>query len=298
MSVERLILGSAQLGLPYGIAGEGRLLDTRQVERILERAVEFGIQALDCAPSYGCAESRVGEFLRGRGGERPFELHTKLAVLPRGAASTDLHEHVESALSGSLERLGVDSVELYLVHEAGDLRVHGAALIDALLEQVRGGRVQALGVSVYGPQDLQLALEHPELQVVQGPVNLLDQRLLRDPRWAELRANGVSLHARSAFLQGLFALDPDSPRLPGREARRALARLGTLLADWDLTPLEAALPFVLDAGVERVLIGVDGVDQLGASVTAAKRSLPAGLGDALLEAFSEVSPSVIDPRTW
>jgi len=174
-------------------------------------------------------------------------------------------------------------------------RLHGAR------QQRRGpaGRIARAGVSVYGPDDVVRLLGYPELGAVQLPLSMLDLRML--PLLPRLRAAGILTFARSAFLQGLYALAPDA--LPPRVAhiRPWLGQLIEVTASAGTTPLAAALPFMADVeGLSSVVIGVDTVAQLDANVADFARPLPGGaaLAAAVRTRFAAVPVDVVDPSRW
>ncbi len=290
--IGRLSLGTAQLGAPYGVANDGNSLSSSMAEQILETAADLGISALDTAPTYGPAERRIGEFIQRRQVGASFEVCTKLPALDAGADRSRLATLVNDAVEASLRALMIDRIDCYLIHRVADLECYGRPLVDLLCEQRDRGRIHKVGVSVYAPEDVVLFQDFPELDVIQHPLNLLDHRFLG-------RVSAVAeVHARSVFLQCLLALTPD--RLPSEvlHASENLRVLTRLLEEWDLTPIDAALSFVMAAGVDRVVIGVDSPEQLRSNVKAAQQRLPDGVFEALTSQFANVSEEVIDPRRW
>jgi len=298
MSIQRLSLGTVQFGASYGVANQAGLPGVEAVDAILSLALDVGIQSLDTAAAYGLSEERIGSFVRRRGCADAFEFCTKLPVLGEGLTGSALSSVVSRAVESSLRKLSVPYVDEYLVHDSADLRRYGPVLIEALLAQRDRGRVQRVGVSVYGPDELTFLDDYPELDVLQHPLSLLDQRLLADEQLESLHAAGISVHARSVFLQGLLAIPVDS--LPTRvsHANEELGRLHDILRDWNLTPMEASLQFVSEAHVDKIVIGVDSPAHLQANLDALERPIPAELFEQLTAAFHEVPTEILDPRTW
>ena len=101
------------------------------------------------------------------------------------------------------------------------------------------------------------------MQVVQLPLSVFDQRLLRDGRIAGLRQRGIEVHVRSVFLQGLLLMDPGQVPVYFAAWREVLRDYRLWLADRCLSPLSAALGFALglqDADV--VFVGVNSAAHL------------------------------------
>jgi aryl-alcohol dehydrogenase-like predicted oxidoreductase len=295
VTIDRVILGTAQVGMRYGIASGSCEPGRRRALGMLEHARAEGIRRIDTAPAYGEAETWIGDFLAAC--PNAFEVTTKLPPLPPQAGDDAIAEHVETALSGSLHRLRTERVECLLIHHAGDLATHGAALVAALERERRRGRVANLGLSAYVPAEAQYMLAYPSLTVLQHPLSLLDRRLREDRVWPALRQAGVCIEARSILLQGLLALDPDHETAHRLGAGQALAALRSCLEPAGGSPVEMGLPFVLAAGADAALIGVDSCEQLDALLASLAKAVPG----PLLEEIRRLpipAASLLDPRRW
>ena len=299
----RLALGTVQFGLPYGITHAGGRVPEDEVGAILAAANAAGIDLLDTAAAYGDSEAVLGR----RPESRSFAVITKTLPLRRPAIGPAEVDAVARAFDASLARLGRDHVEGLLVHDAGDLLAPGGAALWAMLEARRAaGQVRRLGVSVYDRAELDAVSARFPLALVQLPLNALDQRLDRDGTLARLAANGIAVHVRSAFLQGLLLGSPvgapvGSPvgapvSVPPGPAAAApfLRRWHAAVAAAGTTAEAAALAYVATRpGVERVVIGVHSRAHLAAAVAAF------GARPALdWAALACDDPDVVDPRRW
>lgn len=297
VSIGRLSLGTAQLGMPYGISGEGRSLSQGEVTSILQTAVDLGITAIDTAPGYGVAEQRIGHFLSEHDLVADISVCTKLPAI--GAAEPSRLEHiVEERVMASLQRLRCDCIDGYLIHDIADLHAYGDRLVDALVRQREKGRILDLGLSVYAPEDLETLADYPALNVVQHPFNLLDRRLLDGDGLTQLRSAGTKLQLRSVLLQGLLAMAPETVPESMGEARAAVTVLRALLAELELPLPQAAVAYVLSLDADRVIVAAESADQLGELLTAVDLALPSELDDLLDGALDGLSAAVIDPRSW
>jgi len=167
--------------------------------------------------------------------------------------------------------------------------------MEKMLDLKHQGLVKKLGASVYTAEQIDRLLEQYELDLIQLPVNILDQRLVASGHLAKLKRAGVEIHARSVFLQGLLLMEPDTLPPYFEPVREHLRRYRAHLEGWGLSPLQAALGFVI--GLEEVDVAICGVNthqQLEELVRLAK-SLPDL--DRLAE-FAIDAPSVLDPSRW
>jgi aryl-alcohol dehydrogenase-like predicted oxidoreductase len=194
-SDQSVVLGTAQWGLNYGRTNQhGRQLEP-DLRALVASARSAGIQLLDTAAGYGDSEARIAVVGAG------FSVQTKIAVsgLETSVMSTQFQE--------SRLRLARENIDGLLVHDwdVADMRSRQQTA-EFLMTTKEMGLVRRVGVSVYSIAELESFVEVvPELDVVQVPVNLFDQRLDHEPLIARLRAQGVKIQARSVLLQGLIA---------------------------------------------------------------------------------------------
>jgi aryl-alcohol dehydrogenase-like predicted oxidoreductase len=297
MAGGRLSLGTAQLGMAYGVANRGAVPSEVHAAGVLAAAVELGIDCLDTAPAYGVAEQRIGTFLRDHDLQDEIAICTKLESL-RDVPTERVAREVDHGLTSSLRHLGADCIDCFLLHDAADLTRHGDALVAALVEQQARGRVLDIGVSVYSPEELDVLERFPELGVVQHPFNLLDRRLLADAWPARLGKRDVKLQLRSVLLQGLLALEPGSVPAELRSAGPLLEKLRAVAVEFDATPLELAVAFAVALEPDRVIVAADSARQLEALVAAAEQPVPQQLGERLDAVLGAVPLDIIDPRRW
>jgi Predicted oxidoreductases (related to aryl-alcohol dehydrogenases) len=130
------------------------------------------------------------------------------------------------------------------------------------------GLVDKIGISVYGPEELEALCARFSFDLVQSPFSVIDRRLVDSGWLARLRKQGVEIHVRSLFLQGLLLMEP------GRRPD-AFERWHSLWDRWhgwlneeSVTPLQACLSFALsEPRIDRVVVGVDSLRQLQAILT-------------------------------
>ncbi len=258
---EKLGLGTVQFGQAYGVSNRRGQVGRQDAAAILARAAAAGIGVLDTAANYGEAES----VLTGLD-TKPFRIVTKTISVRGGVDAV-----VARARASKAALPGADTL---LVHAAADLEE--AALWPALQALKAEGVFARIGISVYVADDPAMLAARFRPDVMQLPLSLLDQRLLRDGTLARLHELGVEIHARSLFLQGLLLMAPES--LPGHLAAAAphLAALRTRLADAGTTPLAAALGFALSRPEIAIgLVGVTSPGELDEILAAVARPLPA-----------------------
>jgi aryl-alcohol dehydrogenase-like predicted oxidoreductase len=284
----KLALGTVQFGLNYGVANTAGRVSTDMADAILRRAQLTGMDTLDTAIAYGDSESVLGGL-----GVQGWKVVSKLPAVPEGCPN--VAQWVRTQTQESLQRLGLQRMYGLLLHRPGQLlEGFGSDLYAALVALKAEGLVSKVGVSVYGPAELDNLWSKCHVDLVQAPLSILDRNLV-DSGWASrLKDAGVEIHTRSAFLQGLLLMSADK-----RPVR--FNRWSNIWQEWDswllatgLTPVQACLRYVnsLDV-IDRVVVGVDTVAQLNEVVSAA---------DGVLDGLPAFKPlqddRLINPACW
>ncbi len=195
--VSEISLGTVELGLAYGIAAEKP--DEAVAARVLNHALDCGIDFIDTARAYGDSESIIGRTLKGRRNE--FFLATK--VLLTG--------NIEASVEESLRCLQTDCVDLLMVHSAPGDVIDAPPLLDALRKVRRSGKTRFLGASVYGEESALAAIACGVYDALQLAYSALDRRPEQQILPAAAGAD-IGIIARSVLLRG--ALTPRYKLLP------------------------------------------------------------------------------------
>ena len=189
---KKICLGTVQLGQHYGINNAlGRKPDRNESFALLQTAIERGIKFFDTASVYGDAENILGEFGVDREG-----INVVSKLRPNLPAD---HELVLDEIRKSLGTLGLRSLNGCLLHHADDF--YRAEIWRGLKLAKDRGLTQHIGVSIYEPDDALNAVRDPDVDYIQIPYNVLDQRLDQTDFFELADKNGVTVFARSAFLQ-------------------------------------------------------------------------------------------------
>ena len=253
----RLALGTVQFGVPYGVANKSGQVSRAEARAMLHLVSASGIDTLDTAIAYGESEKCLGE-----AGVEDFKVITKLPALPD--VCLDVNGWVREQLSASISRLRTAKVYGFLLHRSEDLLgSNGAKLYRALKGIKESGLVNKIGVSIYSPNELDLLAKDFSFDLVQAPFNLIDRSFFESGWMHRLKDNGVEIHTRSAFLQGLLLMQKiDIPK-----KFSPWDHLWNRWHDWllenNISSLQASLAFPLSfAEIDRVIVGSDSLSHL------------------------------------
>jgi aryl-alcohol dehydrogenase-like predicted oxidoreductase len=157
--------------------------DEKESIRTIHAAFDRGINLLDTAPAYGQGRSEeiVGEALRQHGRRQNVLLATKVGLdwtsgkVERNSA----RQRILTELEDSLRRLQTDYVDIYQVHWP-DPSVPIEETAATLLELYRQGKIRAIGVSNYSPEQMERFRAVAPLHTIQPPYNLFEREIERD----------------------------------------------------------------------------------------------------------------------
>lgn len=254
--MSKLVLGTVQFGLQYGVNSAGRP-SKEVVKGILAEAAKGGITTLDTSSAYGNSEEILGECIAS---DESFRIVSKY---PKGTTP------VREMFNSSLKRLKVDHLYGYLLHHF-EVYKSNPKVWDEFVMLKETGKVQKIGFSLYTPEELQIILDNKSsFDLIQVPFNIFDKKFL--PLMKELHEKGVEIHVRSTFLQGLFFKDRDSLPEKLKPMKKYLLELDEFSKRSGLSISEIALNYNLqNPYIDGVLIGVDNVEQLKMNLTSVK----------------------------
>jgi aryl-alcohol dehydrogenase-like predicted oxidoreductase len=289
-SIQKLGLGTVQWGIPYGLANKQGFTAPEIVTAILSLAQRSGIQVLDTASLYGEAEAVLGA--------NALQQFHVISKTPRFATSTITEENANQLIQifhRSLQRLSCHKIFGLLIHHAPDLLVPGGERLISAMEQLKEkGLVENIGVSVYDGEQVDAVLNVFKPDIVQLPLSVFDQRMIANGQLERLKREGVAIHTRSVFLQGLLLMPLDKIPAYFDPIRPLLARWHLAAQAQGMTLVQAALSFVRDIPhVDTVLVGVENVAQFQSC-----------LGDFSINASFDAenlacnNPCFINPALW
>jgi aryl-alcohol dehydrogenase-like predicted oxidoreductase len=253
----RLALGTAQFGLPYGVANQVGQISRNEATAILDFAWAMGLDTLDTAINYGESEQLLGDV-----GVVQWRVISKLPSIPESC--TDVSSWVQESFLRSLEQLSLPKLGGLLLHQPRQLLGPlGHALYRALLTLKDQGKVEKIGVSIYDPEELDAFWPNYKFDLVQAPFNIIDRRLSSSGWLMKLHQTDTEVHVRSVFLQGLLLMEA-AKRPPTFNRWQPLwQQWHRWLDEQALTPLQACLGFALSQPeIDRVVVGVDSLRQL------------------------------------
>lgn len=294
-----LCLGTAQLGMHYGINNKVGKLEKSEVFKILDTAIGAGIRMIDTASIYGEAEELLGNYLTEHNeAGKNVKIITKQCNSIEGKSFAQVDKEIRCELEESLQRLKRDAIDGYLLHLYRE--VDNAYTLKALQKLKEERIVKNIGVSVYEVDEAEIALQSSEIDYLQMPCSIFDQRGLTSGVFEKAKKAGVTVFTRSAFLQGLLMMDVNDVPMHLKEIVPYLQTFEKLLNEYELDRRHAIIKFILEKEcIDYMVFGVETEEQLRDIVRESdKKDLPKEFVQKLVEKFASISEKLILPIHW
>ena len=287
----RICMGTVQLGQHYGINNAlGRKPNLQESFNLLEKAINSGVNFFDTASAYGDAEIILGKFGINR---FPVKIISKLR--PKLPADSNI---VLTEIKSSLDRLKLNSLEGYLFHNVEDFYIEEKLRGLKLAKEI--GLTKNIGVSIYEPADALNVIQDKDIDFIQIPYNVLDQRLDETNFFELAEKNNVTIFARSAFLQGLLLMTRENIPPNLKDAWIYIEKFQNIARKYNFTPSEAALLFAYcHKKIDYVLFGVETIQQLEDNLQILdKADKFKNCHEELSGNFKNISRKIIVPSLW
>ncbi|MBZ4191399.1 aldo/keto reductase [Niabella beijingensis] len=298
-----LTLGTVSLGLNYGVFNGQEQPDEGIALSLLHTALENGITCFDTAREYGTAETLLGDLL-SEVFPRQAAVVTKFKITKEALGDLSLaKEQARNSVLESRAQLNLPMLPFCLFHMVSDYdRDLVAEMIPQLLASLKQENLIGFGgISVDNLPELQWLAFLPEVQVLQIPINIFDQRLPGDdPFWCRLEKERKLVFARSVFLKGLLLKHPATLTGNLRPAAFYLDQLAIYAKRCGLSVAQFCFSYVRDfRTVTSIVAGADNKQQLLENIALLNAPrIPDEILDEAKIFFKNVPEHILIPRTW
>jgi aryl-alcohol dehydrogenase-like predicted oxidoreductase len=287
----KIVLGTVQFGLDYGINNIAGKPGGEEVKSILDFAFQNNIHLLDTAEAYGDSHEAIGAYHKSSSNK--FNVITKFS-----SKRKDLSGKLTIRISQNLKVLNIDSLYAYMFHSFNDFKSYNDIFKNEIKELKDKGIVNKFGVSVYTNDEIDQLLNYDNIDLIQLPFNLFDNSSQRSTVISQARKRGIEIHTRSAFLQGLFFKNRNSLPVKLVSLKPYLDKIEGILKANDLNMNDLSLNYVIQQdNIDNVLIGVDSVDQLKENI----KSLQHQISDKVIRQIDSINvkeTALLNPSNW
>lgn len=292
MAHPQLIFGTVQLGQPYGAANLTGMPSHEAATHLIHRALDLGVLSFDTARAYGLAEERLGAALESSAAKLAHVVTKLSPVLGEAAASIE-------ASRTALRRPTLETLLLHRAEQMDETETWGD-----LCARHNDGVVAHLGASVQTPQELIRVLKNRDIEHIQMPGNILDWRWRAlDVQSALAHRPDVTVHVRSAFLQGLLAvgLQAQWPQVDGVDPEQIVSALENLTHEFNRqSPADLCLAYLrAQHWIDGIVVGMETQEQLEANVRLFAREPLSAVQCAIAEeVLPQLPEQFLNPALW
>ena len=280
----KIILGSANFENIYG--NRKYSVNQKSIKDILEYAKNNGINLIDTASNYGKSEESLG-----KNNIKDFDIISKLPEIEK---NVNVKKFVENCLKGTLYKTKRKKIYGYLIHNPKDILSNNKkAILKTLNLLKKQNKIKKIGVSVYEVEELKKILKVFKPDIIQIPINILNQNFLKKNFLKKIKKKGIEIHGRSIFLQGALLKYRNTSQ--GRILKKKMKKVDTLCKKKNISKIGLLLNFADSIKeIDKLVLGIDNMKQL-------KQIIKCNENPYLIKGYKSLSTNnkkIIDPRTW
>jgi 1-deoxyxylulose-5-phosphate synthase len=298
IKVSEIAFGGVEIGIPYGIGvnSQADMPTDQESGKLLQAALDNGINFFDTARAYGRSESIIGKAFADK--RERVVICTKCSHLPSEKTAPDkMRALIEFSLEESLSALQTNYIDVYKLHSANLNILKNETVLDTFSKFKKDGIIRATGVSTYTVEETKTAIEQGVWDVIQLSFNLMDQRqgLLFDMA----AKAGVGIVVRSVLLKGILTdkgrnLHPELHRVADHRNHYQ-----ELLEKNNPTLSTLATKFALSfSQVSSVLVGIDRMAYLQQAIETANGHYLDSRTLAQAKKLAYPDPEFLDLPRW
>lgn len=301
-TINELTLGTVQFGLNYGINNFVGQPTLEESLKMLKHSYDKGVRSYDVARAYGNAEEILGAFISSNNLNGQIKVISKLLpnIFDDATKKKNIARTIEEEILSSLKRLRVDSLDGYLLHTPD--YIFNDTIVEGLVAAKSNKLIKNLGVSIYSEEQALYAAKLSEVDYIQIPYSIIDQRMDFCDFFPLAKKNKKFIFARSVFVQGLLFMQQD--KVPGHLQRAVplLDKLQAICKKFNVSIAEIAIHFhKINKGIDSVIIGVDNMQQLNDDLSFFNEHKESNLNECvqvIRKSFDKVDANICIPSLW
>ena len=308
MSASKLVLGTVQFGMKYGIANMDGKPEIHIVSKIFSTAINEGIKYIDTAQAYGNSEEIIGR-------EIPSEIKSKLKIMTKLSPEIDrevdtvsereLSKKIEASILNSAQLLRQERIYCMMLHRASSIFRQSGVILRTLETLKNNKIIENIGVSIQNPAELNEVISIPSINYIQMPYNILDGRwsnvipkIIEEKEKRELK-----IHARSIFLQGLLLnKSPELWSVFKEENYHEIISWIDMMVDLYKREsiADLCIAFVNSSSwIDGLVIGVQNIGQLKENIgLVSNDKFSPSVVDSIMQSRPLINDMYLDPSNW
>lgn len=284
----QLIIGSAQLGMKYGI--NQKKIPLSHLNKIYAKCKKNRINLIDTAQNYGESEKLIGKSKLNR-----LKIITKIKI-PKKISNKKLTNFLENYFEKTKLKLNVKQIHAILIHDISVLNIKNKDQILEYFHELKKKKlIKYFGVSVYSPKDVLNLLKFFKPDIIQLPLNIIDHRFLDNDFLRKLKKKNILLASRSSFLQGFLIQEMNNAyNFKLKKFYPVVKKIEEWCIKKKISRLDACIHFIKKVKmIDYMIIGFDRVSHLNKIIKSFKKKQI-----KIPNRFRIDNNNLIDPRKW
>ena len=278
---KKIIIGSANFTQKYG--ADSIKIANNEVKKILNVAIKNDICAIDTAEAYLKNKNTFKKI------NKKFKFTSKIILNYKWKSL----EYCQKKLEDHFKNLNLKKIDTLLIHNEKILLTKNGLKIFKNLEVLKKEKYfHKIGLSIYDTHNLKYIISKFNLNVVQCPYNILDQRIFNTGWFDRLKYKGIEIHARSIFLQGLLVNKLVYRKQYFKRWHKNISNWFKWLENNNISPIDYCLSDLLSRDFDKIIIGINNLDNLKEIKNFKKIDIKKKLNFRLNDL------KLIDPRKW
>ncbi len=287
LMLNKLIIGTVQFGLDYGITNKSGKVNNDELDKIFAFCFNNKINTFDTAQDYGTSENILSNY---KIKYQQFNIITKAKFINK-----DINETIKK----SVEKF--NKINYFLLHSYND---YNNNIINNLIDFQNKELIDKIGVSVYNVDEAILLLDDSRINVIQIPFNYIDSQWDNELFITKLQSRpDIEIHVRSIFLQGVL-LNPIINK-PTNIDQKDLDKLNNIINEltneFNLNKLELCFAYINSFNwINKFLIGIDNYEHLISNYNIINKNLK--LTNEQIQTIKQKTTNInkilCDPSKW
>jgi aryl-alcohol dehydrogenase-like predicted oxidoreductase len=292
--ISKLSLGTVSFGQVYGVANKFGVVNQSEVNNILDYLILSGINSFDTAKSYDKSEVVIGNYFGNHDTKN-------LNIVSKISSSQLKDSKIFDIVNDSLMKLNINSLFALLLHDTNILHNDNFDIATKISKLKDEGYIKYFGVSIYEEEEFNLALKNDDINIIQIPFNIFDQRAIHKNWFKKARDKNKLIFIRSIYLQGLLLMKNSDIPASLLYAKNILKKLDDFSISLNIDKNRLCMSFVdYFAKDSSIIFGCDTLKQAKENINNFENIYEFNQNQInyLLDTFKDISVDIYDPRRW
>lgn len=247
----KFIYGAASFANYYHKKKKFNLSKSEKI-KILRNLKKIGIKKIDTSPDYGNVEKLIGLFC-----DKSIMVDSKLPPIKK-TNKQKTSDWIDKKIDGTLENISGKKIDVYYFHNPEDLLTANGEIAYKKINRLKYQHIiKKIGISIYEPKILKPILNNYDIDTIQSPLNIFDNRILKDEYKKIIKLKKIELIVRSVFLQGILINKNFKYKIKDSKSLNLLNKWYNYLSKNNLNSLYQCISFIKMNKIKKIIVGTN-----------------------------------------